>query len=34
MLKNEDITLLVNRISNREKRNFYFGSIADLTCIT
>ncbi len=29
MLKNEDITLLVNRISDREKRNFYFGSIAD-----
>ena len=29
MLKNEDITLLINRISDRERRNLYFGSIAD-----
>ncbi|WP_049492336.1 hypothetical protein [Streptococcus pseudopneumoniae] len=29
MLKDEDITRLINRISNRKKRNLYFGSIAD-----
>ena len=29
MLKDENITLLINRISDRKKRNLYFGSIAD-----